>query len=459
MTFVSPTERQPPIGMAKRRMRRRLGVALVCLDLIAIVVATGIAAMIRFGAVSSEDFFRLLSIISPIYLIVAANTHAFSLSEATGRSSWRSRNKALASFVISCGFVLGIVFSLKMSESLSRVMLALTVISGLFALTVARALFARLSHAMLGNSILHEVIIVSGTDLPLQADATIVRADRLGLAPNANDPLMLDAIGRAIEGADRVIVACEPEHRLAWTQALRGAGTSVEVLAPEIDALGALGVNRFHGLTTAVVAIGPLATTDRALKRALDLVIVALAAAPVLLLGSGIALAIKLDSKGPVFFVQTRVGQGNRLFRMYKFRTMRAESGDQRGDTSTQRLDPRITWLGNILRRLSLDELPQLLNVVKNEMSIVGPRPHAIGSTADNALFWEIESHYWDRHAAKPGLTGLAQVKGLRGSTERRTDLSDRLDADLAYLDAWTIWRDLAIIGRTFGVIFHDRAF
>jgi lipopolysaccharide/colanic/teichoic acid biosynthesis glycosyltransferase len=208
-----------------------------------------------------------------------------------------------------------------------------------------------------------------------------------------------------------------------------------------------------------LVACGPLALRDRILKRGLDLAITLpalLFLAPVLL---AIALAIRLDSKGPVFFRQARVGQGNRTFQMLKFRTMRLEASDAGGTRSASRDDDRVTRLGRFLRRTSLDELPQLLNVLAGDMSIVGPRPHALASTAESALFWQIDHRYWERGAVKPGITGLAQVRGHRGATLVRADLTNRLQADLEYLAGWSLWRDIGIILRTARVLVHPNAF
>ena len=172
-----------------------------------------------------------------------------------------------------------------------------------------------------------------------------------------------------------------------------------------------------------------------------------------------IAAAIRLESRGPALFGQMRMGRGNRLFRMHKFRTMRFETADEQGDRSVGRGDGRVTRVGRFLRRTSLDELPQLVNVLKGEMSIVGPRPHALGTRAENRPLWALDERYWDRHAIKPGLTGLAQVRGLRGETASATDLTDRLQADLEYIDGWHIGRDLAIMFRTAGVLVHPKAF
>jgi polysaccharide biosynthesis protein PslA len=172
-----------------------------------------------------------------------------------------------------------------------------------------------------------------------------------------------------------------------------------------------------------------------------------------------IAMAIRLESKGPALFRQPRVGRGNRIFQILKFRSMRSEAGDGAGSRSTTRDDDRVTRLGRFLRRTSLDELPQLLNVVLGDMSLVGPRPHALSSRAEEALFWEIEGRYWERHSIKPGITGLAQVRGFRGATHKRADLTNRVASDLEYVIGWNLLRDISILLRTLRVIVHANAY
>jgi lipopolysaccharide/colanic/teichoic acid biosynthesis glycosyltransferase len=111
------------------------------------------------------------------------------------------------------------------------------------------------------------------------------------------------------------------------------------------------------------------------------------------------------------------------------------------------------------LRRTSIDEFPQLFNVLLGDMSLVGPRPHAIGSQAGDKLFWEVDRRYWQRHSLKPGMSGLAQVRGFRGATDTERDLEDRLQSDLEYVEGWTIMRDIKIIVQTLGVLVHERAY
>ena len=138
---------------------------------------------------------------------------------------------------------------------------------------------------------------------------------------------------------------------------------------------------------------------------------------------------------------------------------MRHDQADADGAQSTRKDDDRVTRVGRFIRATSIDELPQLLNVLRGEMSLVGPRPHALGSLAGDELFWEVDERYWHRHASKPGLTGLAQVRGYRGETKERQDLANRLYADLEYLSGWTIWRDISILLSTLRVIVHRNAY
>jgi lipopolysaccharide/colanic/teichoic acid biosynthesis glycosyltransferase len=167
---------------------------------------------------------------------------------------------------------------------------------------------------------------------------------------------------------------------------------------------------------------------------------------PLLLL---IAAAIKLTSPGPVFFRQKRYGYHNRRFWIYKFRTMYADLGDSRGTRQTTADDPRITPLGRILRKSSLDELPQLINVFKGDMSLVGPRPHVPGMLAGGMLYEELTPYYFQRHNMRPGITGLAQVSGYRGSTAIPLSAIERLDRDLRYIETWSLALDVSIIVRT----------
>jgi Undecaprenyl-phosphate glucose phosphotransferase len=162
-----------------------------------------------------------------------------------------------------------------------------------------------------------------------------------------------------------------------------------------------------------------------------------------------IAILIKLDSRGPVFFVQKRFGFNNEVIRVLKFRTMHVNSSDPSGAQRTVRNDPRITRLGRILRLLSLDELPQLINVVRGDMSLVGPRPHALAMKAGDRLYGDAVEQYLHRHRVRPGITGWAQVNGLRGEVDTLEKASARVIHDIYYIENWSLWLDLKILLRT----------
>ena len=158
------------------------------------------------------------------------------------------------------------------------------------------------------------------------------------------------------------------------------------------------------------------------------------------------AIAIKLDSKGPVLFVQKRHGFNNELIGVYKFRSMYTSQADTDAKKLATRDDPRITRVGRFIRKTSIDELPQLFNVLKGELSIVGPRPHALQAKADNQLYYEAVEGYFARHRVKPGMTGWAQINGWRGETDTVDKIMQGVNCDLYYIENWSLWLDMKIV-------------
>ena len=188
----------------------------------------------------------------------------------------------------------------------------------------------------------------------------------------------------------------------------------------------------------------------RALKKAaLDYSIGAVALlvlSPVLLVT---ALLIKLDSPGPVLFRQPRMGFNNRLFLCYKFRSMHIGMTDLLADKQTTKGDKRITRVGRVIRKFSIDELPQLFNVLNGTMSLVGPRPHAPNTKAADRLFTEVVGQYALRHRVRPGITGWAQVNGWRGETTTVDQIEQRVACDLFYIENWSVGFDMKIMLMT----------
>jgi lipopolysaccharide/colanic/teichoic acid biosynthesis glycosyltransferase len=163
----------------------------------------------------------------------------------------------------------------------------------------------------------------------------------------------------------------------------------------------------------------------------------------------GVALVVKFSSRGPIIFRQKRHGFNNQLVEVYKFRSMFTDMGDANATKLVTKGDPRVTPVGRFIRKSSLDELPQLFNVLKGELSLVGPRPHATACKAGERLYNEVVDGYYARHRMKPGITGLAQIHGWRGETDTEEKLQRRVEYDIQYIDNWSVWMDLYILAMT----------
>lgn len=445
------------IPQSKESLRLKFYLALVVSDICALVFGFLAGNAARFTEPLDDQGLKMCLVLLPVYLGIAINSRAYMMDVLIVPR--RGMLRATMSLAFTVGAIVLVAFYLQASSDFSRLVFGLGTVVGGVAIVAGRAALGSYARARFGPTPLSEVVICDGLDCGDAPGAIRVDAKAAGLRPDINDPMMLDRLGRFLKNVDRVIVACPPEQREAWALALKGANVGGELLAREVDALGAIGINHYAGHSTMVISCGPLGVQERTIKRMLDLSVALVALvilAPIMLLT---ALAVKLDSRGSIFFMQERLGRGNRLFRMYKFRSMRSEQCDSKGAQSTRRDDDRITRVGRFIRSTSIDELPQIFNVILGDMSLVGPRPHALGSTAGDKLFWEVDNRYWLRHAIKPGLTGLAQVRGFRGATHRYSDLTERLQADLEYLAGWTIWRDFTILLATFRVLVHRNAF
>lgn len=197
----------------------------------------------------------------------------------------------------------------------------------------------------------------------------------------------------------------------------------------------------------------PLSAAERFVKRVMDVVIAALALVFFLPIMAFTAFAIKLDSPGPVIFRQFRKGFNGKQFMMFKFRTMIVQENGPAVVQAT-RDDPRVTSIGRLLRSASIDELPQLLNVLKGDMSLIGPRPHAL---AHDNYFETVLSEYAFRHHVKPGMTGWAQCNGARGETPTIEHISERVKLDLWYINNWSLWLDIQILIKTFFEVLRKR--
>jgi len=271
--------------------------------------------------------------------------------------------------------------------------------------------------------------------------------ERVRVTGNARD--LIDLSRR--ERVDIVVITGQDPEKLDML-AGRFAVTVADIAVP----LGQSGryvdtapIRRLDGLRLAMLEQSPIRDWRAGLKAGFDLAsaaILLLLLSPLLL---AIAIAIKLDSEGPVFFRQIRRGFNERQFELWKFRTMHHAMRDPNANQLTTRNDPRVTKVGNFLRRTSLDELPQLWNVLRGDMSLVGPRPHPLGAKAANRPYAEVVKGYPQRHRVKPGLTGWAQINGWRGETETEHQILERVRHDIEYIRRWSFLFDLRILVQT----------
>jgi len=453
--------RAPTAGLAPSLERRRLRLYLLqmLLDIGLLLGACALVAYLYAGKGTVLEALLPAQLMLPLFLTIAWHNGTYSMRSLT---DWRSGSvDMVASVLIAAALLNFLAFFAKMNDNFSRVVFVAGVTLGVALMVASRYAAVKWIRRHWGPSPINRLVIDAGGP-PMQIEhAYQIDAQAHGLVPSLEDPHALDRLARYLENMDEVIVNCPLDQRGAWAKALKGSGVHGEVTSELVRELGVLGVIHREDakVSTLLVSTGPLGMRARITKRAFDLVMAGgalVVLSPVLLLAM---LAIKLEDGGPIFFRQRRLGRGNRFFWILKLRTMKVEDGDADGNRSTGRGDDRVTRVGQFLRRTSIDELPQLVNVVKGEMSIVGPRPHALGSQAGDKLFWEVDARYWQRHTLRPGMTGLAQIRGFRGATDTEDDLSSRLQADLEYLSGWTIWRDLSITLSTFRVVMHDRAY
>lgn len=193
----------------------------------------------------------------------------------------------------------------------------------------------------------------------------------------------------------------------------------------------------------------PITDWARVSKSAFDMFIGGLALVLLAPLMAVVAIAIKLDSRGPVLFRQKRYGFNNELIEVYKFRSMHVDRCDANASKLVTKNDPRVTNVGRFIRKSSLDELPQLFNVVMGDLSLVGPRPHALHAKAANQLYDEVVEGYFARHKVKPGITGWAQINGWRGETDTQEKIQKRVEHDLYYIENWSVFLDFYILLKT----------
>ena len=439
-----------------RDKRTLLYIFSLLLDVVALILGYLCALQTRDAQWLSAGGHSIIYIALPIFVMFEIAREAQEAETLQNRLLGIQR--ALSALGATAIVIIGLSFLFK-ADDVSRLGVAITFGMSACFIILGKFLLDFVVKAMLGDAVVATILLLDGLDAEPEGPAIAVDVEALGLWPDLDRPDMIDTLSRLIAPFDRVVVASRFEHRAFWSIFLKGHDIGGEILLDRDLLHGAVALGRYDRRDTIVLSRGPLNLMNRVQKRVLDL----FAATTALILLSplllAVAAAIKLDTPGPIFFRQWRVGQGNRQFRIFKFRSMRQDSSDADGTQSAGRQDNRVTGIGRLIRKTSIDELPQLFNVLRGEMSMVGPRPHALGSTAGDELFWHASRQYWLRHALKPGITGLAQIRGYRGATEKVEDLDLRVRCDLEYLSNWSLWSDVMILIKTLRVVVHKNAY
>ena len=377
--------------------------------------------------------------------------------------------------------MIGIAFALKISADFSRVWAFAWLISSIVPLAGSRIALAALVNRWSRSGLLTRNIVIYGAGY--QGASLVESINRLNEPWNRILGVFDDRVKcRAgtelgdlpILGNTGDLFAYVREHRIdeiliavPWNSEKR-INEIVRLLAPlpvnirlSPDFVGtefqqrSLGIN--FGIPMLNILDKPVTGWEAVFKNAFDYilgVVFLILSLPLMVL---IAIAIKLESKGPLLFYQKRYGFNHKLIDVCKFRTMYTDLQDNNAEQLTTRDDPRVTRVGAVLRRLSLDELPQLCNVLRGQMSVVGPRPHAISAKAGGRLYGDVVDDYAARHRVKPGITGWAQVNGWRGNTEHEKDILNRVAHDIYYIENWSVLFDLYIVYRTIGSVLFGK--
>jgi Undecaprenyl-phosphate glucose phosphotransferase len=367
--------------------------------------------------------------------------------------------------------LIGCLFILKVSDELSRLWLATWSAASATTLCGFRLLTASTAQRLIRSGRLTKnVAIVGASEIGQQLAVNFIQGSqgtrlvgifderRSRFVKNANGgatvrqlPALYELLCRG--SVDEVVIAIPPNasHRiLELSRRFHPFAVSLRVLAPEgYEHFQVLDSRRYGDIGTFRVMGKPLDEVAAVVKRIEDVVIALFCLLVTLPLMLMIALSIKLDSRGPVLFRQRRLGANNLPFDLLKFRSMYVEQTDPLGHQLTRAGDPRITRVGRFLRSTSLDELPQLINVLRGDMSLVGPRPHPLAANAAGVAYARAISEYPIRHRVKPGMTGWAQVNGWRGETTTIEQIRRRVEHDLYYIENWSLAFDLLILGRT----------
>lgn len=442
---------------------------------VAFVIAS--ACLIKFAYVDADgrqaildghlNYLTIIALVTTALFVALQRGGQYNLSVSNGVFPEIAR--LVMAVVFSFGSALLVAFLLKESDQFSRVWMVAWCATVFLYLLGGRLFWLRLFKRLARAGYFRRRVYLIGRGEALQrtreslaldhATAEVACISDLGLGHehhshhtinHVTSAALAHAVAKGQSGAiDEMIVALPLSEGALLDHVIRRLRLLPVEIKVAVDFNGYAG--RFTelsqvGLTSlATVQKKPISEWNVLLKSCEDYILAVLSLIVFAPAMAAIALLIKLDSKGPVLFRQRRHGFNHRIFSVYKFRTMTvAQDGEE--VTQAKRADPRVTRVGRFLRKTSLDELPQLLNVLAGDMSLVGPRPHAL---VHNDHYARLLENYASRHRVKPGLTGWAQINGWRGETSTPEAMEQRVRYDLEYIDNWSIWFDLKILFLT----------
>jgi Undecaprenyl-phosphate glucose phosphotransferase len=441
----------------------------------ALIVATGAAIYFVYIVrnVGAQPGYLAVTIgVAAMAIVIFQSLHVF--SAPAFRNPSRALSRIAGGWTAAFLVVFAGMFFLKLDGALSRVWVATWFLVGFGALAVERVILAQFVALLVSAGRLQQrAVIVGGGAIGADLLRELAKNDEsevqlLGVFDDRSDDRSPDTVegypklgnvddlvdfARSTR-VDLIIFALPITAEQRILQMLR------KLWVLPIDIRLAAHANRLRFRPRSYSYVGkvpvldlfdkPIADWDIVIKQTFDRVVGALALVALSPVFAATALAIKLDSSGPVLFRQKRFGFNNELIEIYKFRSMRVDQLDPTAAKLVTRDDPRVTRVGRFIRKTSIDELPQLINVVfKGDLSLVGPRPHAVHAKAADRQYDEVVDGYFARHRVKPGITGWAQVNGWRGETDTQEKIQQRVEHDLYYIENWSILLDLYILAIT----------
>jgi Undecaprenyl-phosphate glucose phosphotransferase len=448
---------------------------LACLALSVPIALLAYNLLVGAAVIYSVHFFALAILVGS-FLLIRSSRRAY---RRTLVDLVHEEGDALVDATVSSLLASALVWQFGMIENYSRGVSLLYLVSLLLCVALSRPMIRFALNRMAARGKIEQRVAFYGADPQsitmirrLLAGLDLPHLRFVGVADDRpkvaalDDLKLLGGYRELTEMArrgeiDQVLISVPnlpPERLHEIVDGLSAVSVDVSLIPPEaIELAPDYRVHLLGSLPVLNLWQRPFRDINQFVKRGEDLLLGGIAVIVLTPIMALAALVIRMTSPGPVLFVQPRMGFNNEVIHVLKFRTMYADQSDLGARATTTKDDPRVTKAGRILRKLSIDELPQLLNVIRGDMSLVGPRPHALEMRVGDRYYQDAVRGYAGRHRVRPGITGLAQVKGLRGEIRSIERAKRRVELDKEYIDRWSLGLDLWILIATVRAIFFDQ--